>query len=126
MRSQSLRSCGGRFEIGRHTEGNGAETVMASERPQISPGRRYGQIGKYEIVAHLASGGMCVVYRAVDPGLGREVALKVLPPELANQTILLERFRREARNVAKLRHENIVTIYEFGEANGVNYLALEY
>ncbi|HEV3117889.1 MAG TPA: serine/threonine-protein kinase [Gemmataceae bacterium] len=99
---------------------------MASEGPHISTGRRYGQIGKYEIVAHLASGGMCVVYRAVDPGLGREVALKVLPPELANQTILLERFRREARNVAKLRHENIVTIYEFGEASGVHYLALEY
>src|SRR5437868_15394421 len=112
-------TCGADSKSAATQKGTERETVMASERPQISPGRRYGQIGKYEIVAHLASGGMCVVYRAVDPGLGREVALKVLPPELANQTILLERFRREARNVAKLRHENIVTIYEFGEASGV-------
>jgi serine/threonine protein kinase len=101
-------------------------TFMASEGPQISAGKRYGQIGKYDIVAHLASGGMCVVYRAVDTNLNREVALKVLPPEFASQPALLERFRREARHVAKLRHEHIVSIYEFGEANGVYFLALEY
>ena len=99
---------------------------MASEEVQSAAANRYGRIGKYDVLAHLASGGMCVVYRAVDPDLGREVALKVLPPELVAESILVERFRREARHVAKLRHEHIVSIYEFGEANGMLYLALEY
>ncbi|TMQ29095.1 MAG: hypothetical protein E6K70_26180, partial [Planctomycetota bacterium] len=99
---------------------------MASEEVQSAAANRYGRIGKYDVLAHLASGGMCVVYRAVDPDLGREVALKVLPPELVAESILVERFRREARHVAKLRHEHIVSIYEFGESNGMLYLALEY
>jgi serine/threonine protein kinase len=98
---------------------------MSSETPV--PGvRRYGRIGKYEVVAHLATGGMCVVYKAIDAPLGREVALKVLPPELAAKPNLLERFRREARHCAKLRHENIISIYEFGESGGTYYLALEF
>jgi serine/threonine protein kinase len=98
---------------------------MSSETP-ASNTSRYGRIGKYDVVAHLATGGMCVVYRAVDTLLGREVALKVLPPELAAKPNLLERFHREARHSARLRHENIISIYEFGEANGTYYLALEF
>src|SRR5947209_2846601 len=87
---------------------------------------RYSCIGKYEVVAHIATGGMCAVYRARDRELGREVALKILPPDLAADPIRLERFRREARSAAKLRHENIVTLYEFGEVSGTYFLALEF
>jgi serine/threonine protein kinase len=86
---------------------------------------RNARIGKYEIVSHLATGGMGAVYRALDVDLGRQVALKVLSPEWMAHAVRRERFRREARHSAKLRHENIVTIYEFGEANGTYYLALE-
>jgi serine/threonine protein kinase/DNA-binding XRE family transcriptional regulator len=107
------------------TPKSGVASFMSSETPASGPSR-YGSIGKYEVVAHLATGGMCVVYKAIDAPLSREVALKVLPPELAAKPNLLERFRREARHCAKLRHENIISIYEFGEANGTYYLALEF
>jgi serine/threonine-protein kinase len=69
---------------------------------------------------------MGAVYRARDTESGREVALKVLSPEMAAKPAMLERFRREARSAAKLRHENIVTVYEFGEAGGTCYLAMEF
>jgi serine/threonine protein kinase len=98
---------------------------MSSELPEPGP-RRYGRIGKYEIVSHIATGGVAAVYRALDTDLGREVALKVLKPEWNEKPNILERFRREARHCAKLRHENVVSIYEFGEANGNYYLALEF
>ncbi|HYT93836.1 MAG TPA: serine/threonine-protein kinase, partial [Gemmataceae bacterium] len=84
------------------------------------------RIGKYEVVAHIATGGMGAVYRAIDTDLHREVALKVLPMETAARPATLERFRREARSAAKLRHDNIVAIYEFGEVAGTYYLALEF
>jgi serine/threonine protein kinase len=80
--------------------------------------RRYGSIGRYQVLGHLATGGMCAVYRALDLDCGREVALKILPPEMAAKPVLLERFRREARHVARLRHKNIVAIHDFGEACG--------
>jgi len=94
---------------------------------QVNKGaRRYLQIGKYQVTAHLATGGMAAVYRARDTELGREVALKVLSPEFASEPLRFERFRREARHGSKLQHENIVTLYEFGEANGIYFLALEF
>jgi serine/threonine protein kinase len=89
-------------------------------------GRKPVRIGKYEVVAHIATGGMGAVYRAVDTELGRPVALKVLAPGLAAQPNMVERFRREARSAAKLRHEHVVTIYEIGEFAGTHFLALEY
>src|SRR5438552_10082175 len=93
---------------------------------QSGDGRRYSRLGKYEIVVHLASGGMGAVYKAVDVDLGREIALKILSPELVGKPGLVERFQREARHIAKLRHPNIVKIYEFGEVSGTYYLALEF
>jgi serine/threonine protein kinase len=98
---------------------------MAEESTK-KPNRRAERIGKYEILEHIASGGMGIVYLARDPDLDRKVALKILAPELATQTTTLIRFKREAQAAAKLRHENIVSIYEIGEFNGAHYIALEY
>jgi serine/threonine protein kinase len=89
------------------------------------PEKGYLHIGKYRVLAHIATGGMGVVYKAQDTELGREVALKVLPPELAVQPDKLERFRSEGRHGARMRHKNLAQIYECGEANGTYYLALE-
>jgi len=94
---------------------------MSSPPPQ--PG---AHIGKYELVEHVATGGMGRVYKARDLELGRTVALKVLPPEMADQPKVVERFRREARHAARLRHKNIVTLYEFGQADGQWFLAMEF
>jgi len=98
---------------------------MASE-PPAKGARRTLRIGKYEVVKHIATGGMGAVYRAVDLDLGRPVALKILPPDLAANPLVVERFRREAKAAAKLRHENIVTIYEFEEDRGTQFLVLEF
>jgi serine/threonine protein kinase len=87
--------------------------------------RRY-RLGKYEVRAHIASGGMGAVYRAVDTETGREVALKVLPPEYAARPNVLERFRREFSAGTKLRHENIATLYDFEEVAGTHFLVMEF
>ncbi|HVS37622.1 MAG TPA: protein kinase [Gemmataceae bacterium] len=84
------------------------------------------QVGKYRVTAHLATGGMGAVYKAYDPEAKRDVALKVLPPEMAAKPIMIERFRREAKHAAKLRHENIVKLYDFGDADGCFYIAMEF
>ena len=88
----------------------------------MRPGDR---LGHYTIVAHLGSGGMGAVYRATDTVLGRDVALKVLPPDMAGDPERLERFRREARAVAALSHPNIVTIYSVDHANDTYFLTME-
>jgi len=90
---------------------------------EIGPGTR---VGKYEILVHIATGGMSKVYKAHDLVLDRIVTLKVLTIDLAVKPGALERFRREARHAARLSHKNVVSLYEFGEENGVHYLAMEY
>ncbi len=82
-------------------------------------------IGKYQVIASLASGSQGAVYRAYDPTLQREVALKVLHPHLAAPEVI-ERFRREAQIVASIPHPNIAGISEIGEHNGSHYIAIEY
>ncbi|MCI0682012.1 MAG: serine/threonine protein kinase [Gemmataceae bacterium] len=88
------------------------------------------QLGKYRVVKHIATGGMGAVYKAVvtEEGeeQGREVALKVLSPEIAARPAMRERLRREWLHGAKLSHENIVEIYDCDESDGMYFLAMEY
>ncbi len=84
------------------------------------------RVGKYEVLAHIATGGMGAVYKAVDVSLGRVVALKVLASRLLAHPGALERFRREARNAARLNHPNIVALYEWDKVEDSYYLAMEF
>jgi eukaryotic-like serine/threonine-protein kinase len=83
------------------------------------------RLGRYEILGCLGAGGMGEVFRARDPTLGREVALKTLPDELAGRPERLERLAREARALAALNHPNIVTLYSVEEADGRSFLTME-
>ncbi len=87
-----------------------------------SPGDK---VGRYEILASIGAGGMGEVFRARDPRLGREVAIKVLPALMAQDPDRLARFQREARAVAALNHPHIVTIYSVEEVEGVHFLTME-
>jgi TolB-like protein/Tfp pilus assembly protein PilF len=82
-------------------------------------------LAHYRITAAIGAGGMGEVYRATDTKLGRDVALKVLPAEMASSPERLERFKREARAVAALNHPHIVTIYSVEEADSVHFLTME-
>ncbi len=83
------------------------------------------RLGPYEVLAPLGAGGMGEVYRARDSRLSREVAIKVLPAELASDVARLRRFEKEARSASALNHPNIVTIYDIGSEGGVSYIAME-
>src|SRR5687767_3542855 len=82
-------------------------------------------LGNYEILALLGAGGMGEVYRARDPRLARDIAIKVLPDSVAMHPERLARLEREARTVASLNHPNIVTLHSFEEAHGVRFLTME-
>ena len=82
-------------------------------------------IAHYEVLAKIGQGGMGEVYSARDSKLGREVALKVLPADMARDPERLRRFEREARAVAALKHPNIVTIYSVEESDGLHFLTME-
>src|SRR5437870_4353511 len=82
--------------------------------------------GRYELLRLLGSGGMADVYLALDRHLGREVAVKLLARPLSDDAVVVERFRGEARAAAALNHPNVVKVYEWGAADGVHYLVMEY
>jgi serine/threonine-protein kinase len=84
------------------------------------------RLKNYEIKEKLGAGGQGTVYLAEDVNLGRKVVIKVLPPELTVKTANLHRFEREAKLCSQLDHPNICTIFDFGEANGVYYIAMQY
>ncbi|MCR9202449.1 MAG: alpha/beta fold hydrolase [Planctomycetaceae bacterium] len=83
-------------------------------------------IGPYQLTEQIARGGMGVVYRATDPRLGRDVAIKLLSGDRVNDANWLERFHREARITGALNHPNIVTLFEVGTHAGIPYLASEF
>jgi eukaryotic-like serine/threonine-protein kinase len=89
----------------------------------LTPGTR---LGNYEIVAAVGAGGMGEVYRSRDPRLNRDVAIKVLSPQLANDPAAVGRFEREAMSVARLSHPNILSIFEFVQQNGTAFVVTEF
>jgi len=88
----------------------------------LAPGTK---LGPYEIIAPLGAGGMGEVYRARDPQLGRDVAIKVLPAYLSRDPDRLRRFEQEARAAAALNHPNILAVYQLGTHEGSPYLVSE-
>ncbi|HEY1646475.1 MAG TPA: protein kinase [Terracidiphilus sp.] len=84
------------------------------------------RIGKYEVVGVLGQGGMGVVYRARDPRIGRDVAIKTLTEGFSGESDMLKRFYQEAGHTGNLRHPNIVTVYDFGDEDGLPYIVMEF
>ncbi len=99
---------------------------MAQAGPVSSPSGRFPALAKYEIQEELGHGGMATVYRAHDARLGRDVAIKVLHPHLRDNREIAHRFATEAKAVAKLRHPNIVEVFDVSEVgDGERYLVVE-
>jgi eukaryotic-like serine/threonine-protein kinase len=96
---------------------------MPETKSHLAAGTR---LGRYEVRGKLGEGGMGEVYLAQDTELGRKVALKILPPNLATNEDRMRRFVQEAKAAAALNHPNIAHIYEIGANEGVHYIALEY
>src|SRR5205823_7012421 len=84
------------------------------------------KLAHFELLEPIGSGGMATVLRAHDTQLDRQVALKVLPPDMAVDEDNIQRFRQEARAAARLDHENIARVYYFGEDQGLHFIAFEY
>jgi Tol biopolymer transport system component len=117
--------------LARETRGDGflespavevAARTMARDSGRSMIGQR---LGSYKIVSLLGAGGMGEVYQARDTKLGRDVAIKVLPPAFVHDPDRLSRFQREARMLAALNHPNIATIYGLEQLEGVHYLVME-
>ena len=89
----------------------------------LNPGAK---LGRYSIVSQIGAGGMGEVYLAEDTSLHRKIALKVLPSEVASNRDRMRRFKQEATSAASLNHPNIAHIYEIGEVEGLNYIAMEF
>src|ERR1700757_3236002 len=84
------------------------------------------KIGKYDVIDVIGRGGMGIVYKAIDPHLDRQVAIKMMTGGFVDNPDLLKRFFREAQSLGSLQHPNIVTVYELGDFDGNPYLVMQY
>jgi serine/threonine-protein kinase len=113
---------------GAHMTDPAADTLVVeeSESDVLLRSVRKELAADYNIERELGRGGMAIVYEAVDIQLGRRVALKVLPPELALRRSMADRFKREAKMAAALDHPNIVPVYRVGQSGGLLYIAMKF
>src|SRR5512140_2319075 len=100
--------------------------MLLMPQPQADAGLVGRMLGPYRVIESLGSGGMGAVYLAEDARLGRQIALKVLAPEMALHAEKLRRFETEARAVASLSHPGIVTLHSIEEADGLRFLTMEH
>ena len=89
----------------------------------LQPGQ---MLGAYRIISRIGQGGMASVYKAYQPSMDRNVAIKVLPGQLAESPEFVTRFQQEARIIAKLEHPHILPVFDFGEDNGITYFVMRY
>jgi serine/threonine protein kinase/Tol biopolymer transport system component len=126
LRSEALSMLKADARAGSFLDAPAAAPPLATHEHRPAPGDR---LGLYEIVGRIGAGGMGEVYRARDPRLGREIAIKVLTPNRAQDKDARARFEREAKTASALNHPHIVNIYEIGEAETLNgptyYIAME-
>ena len=101
------------------------ETKPSDEGSKPS-GKGTSQLGKYKLLKKLGQGGMGEVYLGEDTKLGRQAAIKVLSKALAGKGDFVERFYREARSMAKMNHDNAVSVYDVDQDNGIHYVAMEF
>ncbi len=102
------------------------EDIFREIGPDPAARERSARFGRYRLVRPLGRGAMGVVYLGTDDRLNRPVAIKVIPDDLSDDDDLLRRFQREARSLAKLRHPNIVQIYDVDEERGRHFIVMEY
>ena len=90
---------------------------------RLQPGQ---MLGSYRIIEQIGEGGMATVYKAYQSSMDRNVAIKVLPRQLAESEEFFKRFQQEARIVAKLEHPYILPVFDYGEENGIAYFVMRY
>jgi len=90
---------------------------------KLQPGQ---MLGPYQIIEQIGEGGMATVYKAYQPSMDRNVAIKVLPSQLADSAEFTKRFQQEARIIAKLEHPHILPVFDYGESEGITYLVMRY
>lgn len=118
------QSCG--FGVGRPSGEDTTDLDSQSVEEELEALLRANLAGEYDIAGLLGVGGMAIVYEAYDIMLGREVAIKVLPPQLTFGREMVERFKREARTSAQLNHPNIIPIYRIGQLDRTVYFVMKY
>jgi formylglycine-generating enzyme required for sulfatase activity len=127
--AESLSDAGGQTAVGPGWPKEAAQKHSPDLYDFLAPAQQadeLGRLGPYRVLQVLGAGGMGVVFRAEDTGLQRLVALKAMLPALATSASAKERFFREARAAAALKHPNIVTIFQVGEDRGAPFLAMEF
>lgn len=102
------------------------EMTLREEAPDDEGELAGRRLGGYQLVKRIGSGGMGEVYRAVQVALGRQVAIKILSPELTEDRTFVDRFMTEARAAGKLNHPNVAQVHEVGESDGIYYYSMEY